>query len=405
MYFPMCIHGTVYFADSNALKGSLIDTMREVQPTKFLAVPRVWEKMYEVLREIGSKNSGVKLKIANWAKQQGTDYNKKRLTGDPNPIASWQFRLADAIVLSKIRQALGLSRCNLMSSAAAPLSMEVMEYFMSLNIIITEAYGLSESSGPHTVGVESRNLVQFGSIGVELPGTSTMLANLTQDGQGEICLGGRHITMGYLGKEDKTKDAIDEVGWLHTEDLGRINNDGFIYVTGRIKELLITAGGENVAPVPIEENIKQALPCLSNTMVIGDRRKFLSVLITFRTEINPDTNECLGKLTDSSKTWVEKHGQCEAYTVRDVLREVYEHKNSKLINAINSGVMLANSKSVSKAQKVQKWAILPKDFSMPGGELTPTMKLKRSIVVDKYKDLIDDIYKDGLDPNSTGALG
>lgn len=281
IYQPLCMDGTIFFADSNALKGSLIDTLREIQPTVFMGVPRVYEKFYEKLMEIGSKNKGVTLKIANWAKHQATLHNEEKLAGGKG-TESTQFKMAEKILLARIRHAMGLSRQQTCITSAAPISVEMLKYFLSLNLVVGEAYGLSECSGPHTTNCPLRQIVRLGSIGMPIPGVSTKLDQTTADGQGEVCLGGRHVLMGYLNLEKTTKTAVDKEGWLHTEDMGRIDKDGFMYITGRIKELIITAGGENVAPVPIEEAIKQALPCLSNVMVIGDKLKFLSCLVTLK---------------------------------------------------------------------------------------------------------------------------
>ncbi|ODN00704.1 Long-chain-fatty-acid--CoA ligase ACSBG2 [Orchesella cincta] len=360
--------------------------------------------MYEKLREIGRQNKGLKLKLGNWAKEQGNLYNESKLRGDSNP-GSFQFKLANALILSNIRKALGLSRSTLNISAAAPISVEILEYFMSLNIIVVEAYGLSECSGPHCMGVETLGRVRFGSIGMPLDSNSTKLDKLIENGQGELCLGGRHICMGYLNQEKKTKNAIDNEGWLHTEDVGYVDHDGYVFITGRIKELLITAGGENVAPVPIEDNIKSVLPFISNAMVIGDKLKFLSVLITIKSDINLDTQEPQQKLLPVSKAWIETHGSCKVATIKDVREEIYTKKNKKLIRAIESGLSLANAKSVSRATKVRKWFILPKDFSIPGGELGPTLKLKRSVVLDKYKDVIDELYKEEDSQEGYDVLG
>lgn len=284
IYTPIAVRAAVYFADKDALRGTLVNTLKEVQPTKFLAVPRVWEKMYETMMEIGRKNKGLKLKIANWAKEQGTQYSQRLLDGHPNP-ETWRYKVANNLIFSKVRKGLGIYRSDLNVSAAAPIRMEILEYFASLGIIIAEAYGLSESSGPHSMGVTSKGIVRFGSIGHPLTGLGSKLVRTTADGEGELCIGGRHVMMGYLHREDKTREALDDDGWFHTGDLSRVDEDGYIFITGRIKELIITAGGENVAPVPIEDNIKKALPCLSNAMVIGDKLKFLSVLISFKVGI------------------------------------------------------------------------------------------------------------------------
>ncbi|ODN00703.1 Long-chain-fatty-acid--CoA ligase ACSBG2 [Orchesella cincta] len=389
VYCPLTCSASVYFADKNALKGSLIDTMREIKPTKFLAVPRVWEKMYEKMQDIGRSTTGVKKMIATWAKAKGLDYNIKRMNGVENP-ETLGFKIANKLILSKIRDALGLTRCDLHLSGAAPINPEILKYFMSLNIVVTEVYGMSECSGPHAMAVESA--FRVGSVGKTLMGVTTRLDKPDADGNGEICMGGRHVQMGYLNQPEKTQGAIDENGWLHSEDIGRVDDDGFLFITGRIKELLITAGGENVAPVPIEDNVKTALPILSQAMLLGDKLKFLSILLTLKTEVDKETQEPLDTLLPFTRDWIQKNGDCAVVTVQDALKEIYEKKNQKLISAIQAGIDAANKKAVSQAQKVQKWHFLPKDFSIPGGEFGPTLKLKRQTVVQKYQETIDELY-------------
>ena len=186
---------------------------------------------------------------------------------------------------------------------------------------------------------------------------------------GEICMLGRNIMMGYLGLPDKTAEAIDKEGYLHSGDLGIKDESGYFGITGRIKELIITAGGENVPPVIIEDQIKRELPCLSNVILIGDRRKFLSCLITFKTEVDLDTQEPLDSLAKPALEWCETIGS-KASTVQDVLAP-----DPQIMRALEEGIQRANGYATSRAQKVQKWAIVHKDFSLPGGELGPTLKV------------------------------
>jgi len=223
-------------------------------------------------------------------------------------------------------------------------------------------------------------------------GATTHLANPDADGNGEVCMGGRHVQMGYLSQPEKTKAAIDDDGWLHSEDIGKLDEDGYLYITGRLKELLITAGGENVAPVPIEDNVKTALPFVSQAVLLGDRLKFLSILLTIKTDVDKETQEPLDKLLPVTKDWLKKNGDCNCETVQDVLSELYEKNNQKLTSAIQEGINAANKKAPSQAQKIQKWVVLPTDFSVPGGELGPTLKLKRQTVYDKYKKTIASLY-------------
>ncbi|CAG7784884.1 unnamed protein product [Allacma fusca] len=390
IYCPLTCCASVYFGDKNALKGSLIDTMKEIKPTKFLAVPRVWEKMYEKMQEVGRSTTGVKKTIATWAKSKALDYNMKRMRGVENP-ETFGFKIANKLILSKIRDALGLTRCDILLSGAAPISREILKYFMSLNIVVTEVYGMSECSGPHCMAIDSA--FRIGSCGKTLPGCVTQIRSPDADGNGEILMGGRHVSMGYLHQLEKTRAAIDSDGWLHSEDIGHVDSDGYLFITGRLKELLITAGGENVAPVPIEDNIKHELPFVSQAVVLGDRLKFLSILLTLKTEVDKDTQEPLDKLLPYTKDWIQHSGQCSVDTVDDVIRELYTNKNQNLIQAIQKGIDRANLKAVSQAQRLQKWRVLPVDFSIPGGELGPTMKLKRQTVYDKYKDVIEDLYR------------
>jgi long-chain-fatty-acid--CoA ligase ACSBG len=312
IYCPLTCSASVYFGDKNALKGSLIDTMKEIKPTKFLAVPRVWEKMYEKMMEIGRSVGPVKKSIATWAKSKGLDYNMKRMNGQDN-CESLGFKIANKVILTKIRDALGLTRCDLHLSGAAPISPEILKYFMSLNIVVTEVYGMSECSGPHAMAIESA--FRLGSVGRTIMGATTKLAKPDADGNGEICMGGRHVSMGYLQQPEKTRGAIDEEGWLHSEDIGKIDADGYVFITGRLKELLITAGGENVAPVPVEDNVKTALPIVSQAVLLGDRLKFLSVLLTVKTDVDKETQEPLDKLMPLTKDWIKKNGDCNCETV------------------------------------------------------------------------------------------
>ena len=167
-----------------------------------------------------------------------------------------------------------------MLSGAAPIAPDVISYFHSLDICLTEIYGMQESSGTHTVGL--RKAFKVGSVGRTVPAWYTSLINTDEEGNGEIRMWGRNVCMGYLSMEDKTHEAIDDYGWLHSGDIGRLDRDGFLYITGRNKELIITAGGEKISSVLIEDYLKAELPCISNAMLIGDKRKFLSILLTIK---------------------------------------------------------------------------------------------------------------------------
>lgn len=269
---------TVYFADKDALKGSLVKTLQEAQPTRFLGVPRVYEKIHEKMTAIGSQITGIKKVIATWAKSVTLQHWLEAIEG--KDTQSLQYKLARSFILSKAKTALGLSRCKTLVSAAAPMSLDIKQYFMSLDLPIVEAYGMSESGGGHCVSTsECFNLE---TVGKQLPGVETKLLNKDQDGIGEVCMRGRHVFMGYINEPEKTAETLDEDGWIHSGDLGYIDANGFVYITGRIKELIITAGGENIPPVHVEHLVKKELPGISNAFLIGDKRKYLTMLVTIK---------------------------------------------------------------------------------------------------------------------------
>ncbi|NWV69496.1 ACBG2 ligase, partial [Malurus elegans] len=373
----------VYFAQPDALKGSLVETLREVRPTAFLGVPRVWEKMEEKMKSVGMKSSAFRRRVASWAKGVGLQTNLKRMNGYSEvPV---NFRLAKQLVYKKVRKAIGLDRCTKCYTGAAPITRDTLEYFLSLNIPVLELYGMSESSGPHTVSLP--HAFKLGSCGKELTGCHTLIHKPDRDGIGEICFSGRHVFMGYLNMEDKTKEAIDEDGWLHSGDLGKHDKDGFLFITGRIKELIITAGGENIPPVPIEDAVKNAVPIISNAMLVGDKAKFLAMLLTLKCVVDVETGEPGDELTPEALEYCRKLGS-QASTVSEIISS----KDQAVYAAIQKGISAVNEGAVSNAQKIQKWVLLEKDFSLFGGELGPTMKLKRPEVVQKYRDQIARFY-------------
>ncbi|KAI1230499.1 hypothetical protein IHE44_0009959 [Lamprotornis superbus] len=375
----------VYFAQPDALKGSLVETLREVRPTAFLGVPRVWEKMEEKMKSVGMKASALRRKVASWAKEVGLQTNLKRMNGCSEvPV---NFRLARQLVFSKVRKALGLDRCTKCYTGAAPITRDTLEFFLSLNIPVLELYGMSESSGPHTISLP--HAFKLGSCGKELTGCYTLIHKPDKDGIGEICFSGRHIFMGYLNMEDKTKEAIDEDGWLHSGDLGKHDKDGFLFITGRIKELIITAGGENIPPVPIEDAVKNAIPIISNAMLVGDKAKFLSMLLTLKCVVDAETGEPGDDLTPEALEFCQKLG-----SKATKVSEIISSKDKAVYAAIQKGISAVNEGAVSNAQKVQKWVLLEKDFSLFGGELGPTMKLRRPVVAQKYQDQIAQFYTD-----------
>ncbi|KAI4494503.1 hypothetical protein M0802_008824 [Mischocyttarus mexicanus] len=384
IFLTMSLAATVYFADKNALKGSLVETLVVARPTAFLGVPRVWEKIYEKMQLVARNNSRVKTWIAGWAKAQGLLYNTNKMNGVD--YKHWGYVIAKWLVFDKVKTTLGLDKCKLFVTAAAPLSTEVKKYFLSLDIPIMEAFGMSECSGAHSLSLLEN--YSLSSVGTVLPGFRTKLENPNETGEGEVCMHGRHVFMGYLNEPEKTNEAKDQKGWLHSGDIGRIDANGVLYITGRIKELIITAGGENVPPVHIEELILSELPVLSNALLIGDKRKYLTVLVTLKAETKAGTGEPLDDLTPDTLTWLKSIGS-NAKTVSEIINS----KDPLVHTEIEEAIKRTNLKATSNAQKVQKFRILPHDFSIPTGELGPTLKLKRNVVTNMYADLIEEMYQ------------
>ncbi|XP_044051319.1 long-chain-fatty-acid--CoA ligase ACSBG2-like isoform X2 [Siniperca chuatsi] len=382
MWMCVCFAVTTYFAEPDALKGSLVNTLKEARPTCFLGVPRVWEKMQEKMKATGAKASPMRRSVAAWAKSIGLQYNYSVMNGEN--LVPWGFMLANNLVFKKVRAALGLDRCKYCFTGAAPITKETLEFFMSLNIPLLELYGMSESSGPHSV--PCNNEYRITSCGKVMPGCKTKLENPDKDGSGEICFWGRHVFMGYLNSPDKTVEALDEDGWLHSGDLGRHDQHDFLYITGRIKELIITAGGENIPPVPIEDAVKSEVPIISNAMLLGDKLKFLSMLLTLKC-VTDDNGEPTDELSPEALAFCQQHSVTAAK-----VSEIIANKEPAIYKAIQEGMERVNTRATSNAQKIQKWVILERDFSVGGGELGPTMKLRRPIVVKMYQEKINEIY-------------
>ena len=351
-------------------------------------VPRVWEKIHEAMSAIGRKTTGVKAALSKWAKSMGAEHSRLAQYGNGGG-APCCYSCANALILTKIKEALGLDQCKACYTAAAPIAPETLYYFASLDIPIFEVFGQSECTGPHTIGTNST--WKIGTCGRPIKGTETRIAPDTQ----ELCYRGRHVFMGYMYMPDKTAETIDEEGFLHSGDVATFDDDcdpdiekgpsGFMKITGRIKELIITAGGENIPPVLIEIEMKAAMNAVSNCVVIGDKRKFLTMLVSLKVTADAD-GAPTDKLAPDALNAAKQIGS-SATTYSEAKQD------PKWKEYVNAGMKEANSKTTSNAQIVQKWAWLPADFSEKGGELTPTLKLKRNVVGDKHAALIESLYK------------
>jgi len=386
IHAPLCVAGEVWFAAPDALKGSLVNTLKEVRPTHFLGVPRIWEKIEEKMRSAGAQAQGIKKSLANWAKKKGLEGTIASQEGKGYPTGWW---LANTLVFNKVKVALGLDRCIFAVTGAAPIAKTTLDYFSSLNLPLHEVYGMSESTGAISINTIERT--RTGTVGCPIKGIEVKLDNPDAEGHGEIIFRGRNQFSGYLKNDKETGETIDANGFIHTGDVGKFDKDGFLSITGRIKELIITAGGENIPPVLIEDELKKQLSIISNAMLIGDKRKFLSCLITLKMETDKEAKEGAYQFSDNLAPQVIKEIEAagsQAKTIQDAL------KDDKLREFIQAGVDRYNKVATSAAQRIQKFALIEKDFTLETGELTPTLKLKRKIVSKQYEVIIDKFYEE-----------
>ena len=352
---PLVTGACVAFAESLE---KLPENLREIRPTIFLGVPRVWEKIQQKMIEKGSSNSGLKKMMAKFARGVALARVDKMERGLERGLL---FKFADKIVYQKVRKALGLDNCRLQVTAAAPISKETLEFFLSLNIPLYEIYGMSESSGPATLSYPGQ--FRIAKAGVVMPGGEVRIAE-----DGEILIRGNHVFKGYLHDEEETKKILDKDGWLHSGDLGSFDEDGFLSVTGRKKNILITAGGENVAPEMLENKIN-AIPGVEQAVVIGDQRKYLSTLLTLSTEALS----------------IAANLQSKARTMKDLSDcPIFKTYLDAKIEEVNA--------SLARVQTIKKYSILPEPFTEGRGELTPTMKIKRKTINENYASKINALY-------------
>ncbi len=352
---PAASGWAVYYAESI---DKLADNLKEVQPTVFFAVPRVWERFHAgVTAELG-KATGVKAKIASWAMGVATKVTMLRNHGkEPSGVLGAQYKLADKLVLSKVKEALGLANTVILITSAAPISVELLEFFGSLDIRIQEVYGQSEDTGPSTMN--QADAIRFGSGGRAFPGAEVRIAE-----DGEILVKGRNVFKGYYKDAEATEQTLID-GWLHSGDLGEIDDEGFVWITGRKKDIIITAGGKNIAPKPLEGGLKNH-ELISEAVVIGDRRKFLSVLVTLDEEA-------------AERYMLENNLPGPAHQSPEIKKEIQQ-----AIDELNTGF--------ARVEQLKKFAVLPRQLSIEGGELTPTLKVKRNKVTEHFADVIDGMY-------------
>ncbi len=367
VHTPMTLGALVCFAESLEKLG---DALQEIRPTVFLGVPRVWEKIQAKMVAAGAANPPLRKKIAAWARKVGLAAGYAEQRGEARPIV---LPIAKKLVFDKVRQRLGLDRARICITSAAPISKDTLEFFLSLGIPILEVYGMSECTGPATFSPPDN--YRTAKCGLVLPGTELKIAE-----DGEVCMRGPHVFKGYLKDPVATKNAIDAEGWLHSGDIGTFDDAGFLQITDRKKDLLITAGGENIAPQVLEGQLK-SIPVVAQAVVVGDRKKYLAALVTLDPERVKVEAEAAGS---PAKTSVEA-AKCNAFQRH--LQKQIDQMNEKL----------------ARVQTIKRFVILPTELSIDGGELTPTMKVKRKAVNEKYRAEIESMYAEAAEPMASAV--
>ncbi|MBX7151636.1 long-chain fatty acid--CoA ligase [bacterium] len=357
-YLPFFNGSSVAYAESIE---TVAANMGEVRPTLMTAVPRLYEKMYDRVRDNLASAPPIRRKIFAWAQRVG---KKARETGSKG----FSYKIADKLVYSKLRGRLG-GRIKIMVSGGAPLSKEIAEFFADMGVTILEGYGLTETSPVITVNRPA--LIKFGSVGCAIEGVEVKIAE-----DGEILTRGPHVMLGYYKNEAATKEVLDADGWFHTGDIGFLDSDDYLTITDRKKNIIVTSGGKNVAPQPIE-NILVTIPYIEQVMVIGDKRNFISALIVPNFE----------RLRNYAKS-----NQLKFNSEEELL------KHPEIYKMLDQVIQEAQDRAgFARYEKVKKFALLPRAFTIESGELTPSLKVKRNVVIDNFENIIHELYSKNLE--------
>jgi long-chain acyl-CoA synthetase len=352
---------TVNFVENT---DTVLENLAEVAPTVFFGVPRVWEKLYSGIALRVQENDVVKRGAYAGALAVARAATRRRLARRPVPLGlRVAAAAADRLVLAPLRRRLGLHRIRLAFSAGAPIAPELLEYFWTVGVPVREIYGQTEDCGPTTV--MQGDDVRLGTVGTPLPGVEVRIAP-----DGEILVRGPNVFAGYFRDPEATAAALAD-GWLHSGDVGELDPDGFLRITDRKKDLFITAGGKNIAPQYIENKLK-ASPYINDAVVIGDRRRYCTALIVIDEE--------------NVTQWAQdRRVPFTTYADLAARPEVYD-----LIRAEVAAV----NRTLSSPEQVKKFAILPKRLYAEDGEVTPTLKVKRKAIMEKYADVIAELYRE-----------
>ena len=355
-YLCTYMAGQVWFCPNMT---GVLEYIQEARPTIFFGVPRVYEKFHSRLAARFEAAHGIQKRLLDLALASNRKRVDAEAEGRSGPMLAG---VLDSVVLSKVRHGLGMDAVDLAITAAAPINSELITFFHTIGIPLFELYGMSETTGPATTNLPGAN--KTGSVGPALPGVEVDLAE-----DGEVLMRGGVITQGYYMLPEATEESFDSEGWLHSGDLGRLDDDGYLWIVGRKKEIIITAAGKNIAPAKLETALGNH-PIISKACIIGDNRKFLTVVIALDHEEAPAWAGARG---------LEYRDLATFSQLPEVLAEV------------DKAVREANEK-VSSVEQIKKWIVVPDEWTPDSGEVTPSLKLKRRVVVEKYADEIDALY-------------
>jgi long-chain acyl-CoA synthetase len=355
----MDVGGTIAYWEKDPQR--IIPNLSEVKPTYFPSVPRIFEKIYATAVGHVHKSGTIKKAIFNWAVRTGRKVRELERQGkQPGPLLRREFEWADKNVLSNIRNLFGgnIKQC---VTGAAPISPEILEFFWACGVLVLEGYGMTETSTAATLN--RREDFKFGSVGKPFHGVEVRIAP-----DGEVLIKGPNIFRGYYKNEGATAETIVD-SWLHTGDLGRIDEDGFLHITGRKKDIIITAGGKNITPANLENGLKQN-QYISQAVVYGDRRPYLTAVVTL------DPEEMAAYAKEHNLGTSDVHELAKRDDVKAIVQQTMDEVNAK----------------VARVEQVKKFTILDHDLTQETGELTPTLKVKRNVVYDKYASVFDRMY-------------
>jgi long-chain acyl-CoA synthetase len=339
----------------------IVPNLSEVRPTYFPSVPRIFEKIYTAATASVEKQGPVRRAIFWWAIHVGKRVRELERAGrGPGPLLRLQHALADRMVLSKIRGLFG-GRLRLAVSGAAPINPEILRFYDATGILVVEGWGMTETSTAATIATEDD--FEIGTVGRPFPGCEIRIAD-----DGEVLVRGPNVFQGYYKNPEATAEALVD-GWLHTGDVGELDADGYLRITGRKKDIIITAGGKNITPANIESEIKQS-PLVSRFVVVGDRRPYLVALVTL------DAEEVAKLGASDPEVGTDEAGWPQSARLRTLIGEHIDRVNEQL----------------ARVEQVKRFAILPHDLSQEAGELTPTLKVKRNVVVERYADEVERLY-------------